>query len=222
MTEDKKQNSSAGADDSQDDFQEDEVDESEENQNQDGSLSSEEQKELEELRQKSELKKNIELLDEEYARKAKRNTKIINQDQEDDNQEEQTEMDKFLLNEREGAIEDFMSNHKEYGNPDKRDELLAEVKSFRDIEKAGYRSYTQLLNKAHRILGGDSSLKTNRDNIKKINESIASSNNASGIRSKFSDNEIQLTKEQKNIIKKIPGMTEKRYIERLKQDRINK
>lgn len=220
MTEEKIQDSSADTDDSQDDSQEDEVDESQKNQNQDGSLSSEEQKELEELRQKSELKKNIELLDEEYARKTKRNVKIINQDQEN-NQEEPTEMDKFLLEEREGALEDFMASHKDYNNTDKRDELLAEVKSFRDIEKAGYRSYTQLLNKAHRILGGDSLPKNNRDNIKKINESIASSN-ASGVRSKFSDNEIQLTKEQKNIIKKIPGMTEKRYIEQLKKDRAQK
>jgi len=220
MTQENK-NSSAGADESQNDSQE-ESDNSEEN-NQGGSLSSDEREELEELRQKKELKKNIELLDEEYTRKGKRNLKVVdNQEQEAGEFDEPNEMEKFLSNEREGALEDFISSHKDYNNPVKRDELLAEVKSFRDIDKAGYRSYAQLLNKAHRILSPNSSEKINRDKVKKINESAASSSNASGGRSEFSDNNDVLTQYEKEIVKKIPGMTEKKYIERKKRDQARK
>ena len=199
----------------------------------DDSLNSDERKELEELREKAEIKKKIELLDEEYERKGRRNLRSKNQGDESDsseldgdkgNKDADRRIKQIIAEERneqnkedqQTATEDFLKKNKDYYTPSKRDELLAEVDSYKDSESANYRGYTNLLKKAHKFLGGESS--KSRSNVKKLNENSASSSSDSSERSDFSDG-IKLTKTQKDIVKKTPGMTEKRFVEQLKQDR---
>ena len=209
------------------DVSEEDIDPTSEDEGEDqGSLSPEERKELADLRQKNELKRSIDLLDEEYQRKGKRNLKIKTKEDDDtgdkdpeetvEEKAEKIAQEKIMAKskeEQEDALHDFLNKNKEFYTPDKRKALLAEVNNYRNCETAGYREYTQMLEKGQKIIG----VAKKDKGVDSFNEKMASGGGRGKTEEAFSD-EIALTREQKEVARKL-GITEKRYKEQLIKDR---
>ena len=177
-------------------------------------LSPDEKKELEELRKKDVLKRDIGLLDEELKRKLKRNIKTeTGEDTEDNvNEEVNKRLQEERKAERDDAIQDFLSEHaSDYVSEGTREKLIEEVNQYKGADSASYREYNKLLDKAHRLIKPET--RKSQGALKEFNENRANYSNISGETRR--ETSQPLTPLQRSIIKKM-GLKEESYISELK------